>query len=526
MRDKKPNFATSRRDFLRAGAAALACAGVNGIASLFPHSTRAQGRPFLMVTLGDSVMWGEGLPEALVFNSNNPGMKFRNIVHGWLLGHLGGRGVRQFNRSQTGAQIIVGGPTDYAPGFSGDIPSSYPSIGMQVQLAARDVSNAGFSPDMVDLVLLDGGINDVNIREILLPTNSTGKIQQMADQICTHRMSELLMGARLPDDLRPPDPLGDPSSSVMGTFKNAGIVLTGYFQIASEHSDVIGLETFLSALGVPGAAYAASQIGGGAVGLVAGAALGPLAKDQMVANSLRWKTATDAGFWRIVTTANQRDQARRPGGPPRVAFASPAFGPENAFAAGPASFLFTVSDIPVSGGIAGPYGGYALVEAEGVAGKNEPTNALLDAQWKRARACAAANRASLGCVDACMGHPNPLGAQAYAAVILTEIESTLAPFLATRGLVENPACKTIRAQEATANGTIQQAQNAFAEMGNEQKDCQAGTGIGDGGRAYKPKQCGALENEAEKKKLNASMEQAEAKLGPIRQQKLQAGCWY
>jgi hypothetical protein len=416
-------------------------------------------------------MWGQGLPE---------NMKFRNIVAGWIQGVLGGRPVRQFAYAHSGAQIIAD-DGDSKPNLPGEIPSHHPSVTLQVSMAVNDVIAGA-----IDLVLLDGGINDVGVPSILLPTNGTGKIQQIADGTCVGRMGKLLQ-------------------QVMTIFPRAAIVVTGYFPIASDQSDTIALTALISALGL------------GIAG-PAGALLGSFAKDQMVRNSMTWKNATDSGFARLVSAANQQA-----GGPPRVAFASPTFGPENCFSTGPASFLFGVANVPLPVSASNVNGFYGD-EAMGIAGVYEPADPLHDVQWKRARACVAAGRTDAFCPDACMGHPNPSGAQAYAAVVLSQIQTTLAPYLVSHGLVENPMCPSLRAQENTAMNTIRGAQDQLAEMGKEQQACQAGT---DGlGPSHKPKECGALENEAEKKQLNAIMQQASAQLTVIRQRKRQAGCWY
>lgn len=487
--------ALSRREFLRivplsAAGVWAGAAGLTTVAksSFLPRIAAAQGgapgtRPFLMVTLGDSVMWGQGLLDE---------MKFRNIVAGWIQSHLGGRPVRQFAYAHSGAQILVSsGETDYAPNLSGEIPRSYPSITLQAKTAATDVATAGrtvnaagFTPGDVDLVLIDGGINDVGIVSILLPTNSTAAVKNLAADKCIGRMGSLLTLAQ-------------------DSFPNAAIVLCGYFQIASQLSDPAQLTAYLG--GFMGAAFATLATG---FGYVAGLGLSQPAIGQMINNSVTWKNETDAGFAQLVRNANLRYPAYQP----RVALASPLFDIDNSYAA-PHSYLYNLSD-------------FLSVEAAGQAGFGEPRDPLADVQWTRARACIAAGRTTPYCAEASTGHPNHFGARAYADAVLTQIWTTLAPCLVTRGLVENPVCSSLRSQETAATGTVREVQELLGEMGKEQRDCQAGSDPANGGRGYKPKQCGALENEAEKKKLNASMEQAEARLGPIRQQKLQAGCWY
>lgn len=491
----------TRREFLKLLplSAAGAWTGGAGLTSLLvSRPSRAEAaqaggpasRPFIMVTLGDSIMWGQGLPES---------MKFRNIVAGWIQGHLGGRPVRQFAFAHSGAQILVNsGETDYAPNLSGEIPRSYPSVTLQTNMAQSALASAplNFTSADVDLVLVDGGINDVGVPSILNPLNSSGGIGQLAHTVCASRMNLLLNGGCASY------PCSQLFPGVLKMFPKAAVIVLGYYQIASKLTDPGELTAYASAIGA---------LSGGVPGALIGGVLSLANIDQLVNNSVAWKEETDAGFRQLVGAANQQN-----GLPYRVGFASPAFSDDNCFAA-PHSCLFNLS----------PFNGFAGDESGGLAGLNEPTQQPVDdVQWTRARACAAAGRKEPWCPDACMGHPNPFGARAYSDAILGAIFN-LAPYLATRGLIENPACAGLRAQETVAAGQVRRVQDLLTQMGKEQQACQAGIGP-DGRRepSYKPKQCGALENEAEKKKLSVLMEQANAQLAVIRRQKLQAGCWY
>lgn len=446
---------------------------------------RTATEPFRMVTLGDSIMWGQGLPES---------MKFRNIVSAWVETALAGRAIKQFGYAHSGAQIIADN-VDTITGLPGEIPSDHPSITKQAGLAENDVMSSGAALGAVDLVLLDGGINDVGVIPILLPSNSSGKIAQLAQDVCVGRMAKLL-------------PL------VMQLYPNAAIVVTGYYPIASSESDIVALTLLVSALGTGVVADVASAFGLPGIG-IAGAVLGPAVKDQMVRNCAAWKSTTDAGFAALVAAMNQKTA-----GPPRVAFATPTFGSQNCFAAGPDTYLFGVA---VAGSSAGT-DGFIGLEADGVLGRSEPSDPLQDVQWSRARACAAANRASPKCVDACMGHPNPRGARAYADATLQQIMTTLAPHLATRGLIENAVCASLRAQEATARNQLTSARQGMDALNQDLQVCLQGQG--DGGRVVKPKQCGAGEIAAEKKAYAPIIAKANASLSALAQQKQQAHCWY
>jgi hypothetical protein len=349
-----------------------------------------------------------------------------------------------------------------------------------VDLTVSDLKQRGIDPTAVDLVLVDGGINDVSVLEILKPTHSSGTIARFTDA-AMNKMSTLL-------------------PKVMHSFPSAGIVVTGYYPIVSPDTSLPELSALFGAFGV--------ELGGpvgGVAGAVGGFGVAGVSKPQMVANSEAFANTASTRLGQMIAQLNSS-----PGAPARVDWAWPNFQSVNDYGA-QNTFLWKVTDF------VGP-------EVDGAMGRRpEPPTTPNGVAWNRAHACAIANRASPKCLDASMGHPNLLGAQAYAAAVLREMETTLAPYLATRGLVENPACPSLRRQENTATGTIQGVQERLGEMGKEQQDCEAGTG---GEPSHKPKQCGALENLAEKKQLNATRQQASAQLTAVQQQKRQSRCWF
>jgi hypothetical protein len=374
----------SRREFLKnipVGAAG-ALAGAAGISPLLLARAPEPPNPsqaFNMVTLGDSIMWGQGLPE---------NMKFRNIVQQWLQSQYKlSWVVNQIpTHAHSGAKIIVDdGEGDNVTGLPGEIPSGHPSITKQVDLTQTDLMQARIDPHTVDLVLLDGGINDVGIFNILWPTNGTGLVQKLAEQKCVGRMKALL-------------------PFVMNIFPNAAIVITGYFPIASHQSDIGALTALIAALAADAGA-AVAGVTGGVLGFVGGA----LSKDQIVNNSETWNNEAQSGLSNLI---NQL----QPSGNPRLALAWPDFQSENCYAA-PQTYLWKV-------------GQFTRDEAKGVEGKNpESSTTVNGVAWTRARACAAANRASPTCDDASLGHPNVAGAHAYADAIIGQLQHTLWPRL-------------------------------------------------------------------------------------------------
>jgi hypothetical protein len=331
---------------------------------------------FYVVTLGDSIMWGQGIPN---------GSKFRDLVAAWLQAQFGAtRQVIQIpTHAHSGARILPkDGVPDVETPLSGEIPNNgAPSLYAQTALTAADLSAHGINPASVNLVLLDGGINDIGITFLLDPLKSTGDIDQYTQALCIGRMQALL-------------------PQVIQTFPNAAIVVTGYFQAVTSESDTAALTVLLGALGV--------QFGpaGGLAGLVAGV----IGKDQLVANSGEFAVDVSYGL----TTVVQQTNAQFAPTVAKVALASPGFGDPNGYHAS-STYLWDV-------------GYYAIDEANGVAGINPPT--AYDAHsvaWNRARECTmATNPPDPLCVDASMGHPNYAGEAAYAAAIEAQLAGPLA----------------------------------------------------------------------------------------------------
>jgi lysophospholipase L1-like esterase len=325
------------------------------IGFLCPWTAPAQQqKPFRIVVMGDSVMWGQGLRE-------------EDKIHSCLAATLqqcSGRGAIQItNLAHSGAIIGIGDNTTLAP-LPGEVPTSFPTILQQCN---------GFndSPESVDLVLVNGGINDINVRRILHPFVPSEVISDAVETHCHQDMKELL-------------------DKVTRKFSNATIVVSGYYPIISGATNLFALEASLIGAGVivggvwsvvPGAV-----IGGGVTAVVSAAL-----KDKVVANCRVFVEESSAGLWAAVAEINS---AR--GGQPRVRFADPRFQPWNAVLAR-FPFLYALNpDLSPQDPIAGA----------------------------RIAACATAGFDSVGraiCDRASMGHPNPKGAQAYADAIYAAI---------------------------------------------------------------------------------------------------------
>jgi lysophospholipase L1-like esterase len=149
----------------------------------------------MILTVGDSVCWGQGLKEEHKFDylfAQAKAVQFTRVAHsGAVIG-----------TSSDGSREVE----------AGEIPVGSPSLWQQV-LAQADWSE-------VELVLLNGGINDVSLTRILNPGTSTSRLKQLVDQFCRQAMQDLLehTAGRL-------------------TTPNAQIAVVGYYPILSSQSN-------------------------------------------------------------------------------------------------------------------------------------------------------------------------------------------------------------------------------------------------------------------------------------------------
>ena len=131
-----------------------------------------------MLVMGDSVVWGQGLPEDL---------KFYTLVRNELARRMG-RDVNLVNRSHSGATIRPIDKTTLVE--NGEVPLATPTLWQQLESAIAGYKceeragkrDKGDSPKYrcqgVNFVLLNGGINDIGVPKILNPFTSEGTIKK------------------------------------------------------------------------------------------------------------------------------------------------------------------------------------------------------------------------------------------------------------------------------------------------------------------------------------------------------------
>ena len=231
---------------------------------------------FRIVTLGDSITWGQGLLED---------EKFDSLVKAALAPTHVGEDITIERSAHSGA-IVSAQSGD--PQFPGEVPES-----SSIPLQCDNFNNA---PEAVDLVILDGGINDVGVATILNPLALIPPLQARIESACHDGMLALL-------------------HRVTAKFTKEGckIVVLGYYTIFSKKSDPLRLPQLLEMHGITSPRFIS---------------------DELFANGI---VARCEQFFNQSTDALQR--AVSDAGDPRITFVPSGFTDENAIFA-PASLLW------------------------------------------------------------------------------------------------------------------------------------------------------------------------------------------
>src|ERR1041385_280429 len=163
--------------------------------------------PLNLLVLGDSISWGQGLHDE---------HKASYLVKRWLEQQTG-REVRQTMEAHSGA--IVGPSTsaldtaarDAALGLDGELSRAYPTINDQVDYAVKAFGN----PARVDLIIVNGCINDLDFRRLLNAANTPDGIREITQAKCGPPVEALL-------------------KRITSTFPSAQVIITGYYPILTE----------------------------------------------------------------------------------------------------------------------------------------------------------------------------------------------------------------------------------------------------------------------------------------------------
>jgi hypothetical protein len=171
------------------------------------------GEFFYMASIGDSVMWGNGLTEQ---------RKLGSLVADAIEEETAMKVISQVY-AHSGAEIVPKeGDGICVVGCSGEVPTVETSISVQTDLIER--------PELMDLILVDACINDVGVSTVFLEDTPEDELIDMTENFCRDEMISLLEKVRR---LAP----------------NARIVVTPYFPIVSPDSSLLGLRQWALARG-------------------------------------------------------------------------------------------------------------------------------------------------------------------------------------------------------------------------------------------------------------------------------------
>jgi lysophospholipase L1-like esterase len=172
----------------------------------------SQNDAFEMLVVGDSLIFGQGL---------NDEHKCINLVKSWLQTELK-RDVKLNLKAHSGSRIslhdddingLKRGGINVETYYSREVPLSFPSLESQISLAEKDYEN----PTKVDLILISGGITDLEVADILNGKGDDAKLKADITKYCGNSMFNLLEKSAI-------------------AFPNAKIIVVGYFPPISTKS--------------------------------------------------------------------------------------------------------------------------------------------------------------------------------------------------------------------------------------------------------------------------------------------------
>jgi lysophospholipase L1-like esterase len=254
-------------------------------------SQAGKDRPLNLLVLGDSISWGQGLKDE---------HKAASLVKSWLQQQTG-REVRELMEAHSGAIIgsvdsqVDGAARDATLNLDGELSREYPTVNDQIDEAVRAYTN----PSVVDLILVNGCINDLDFRRVLNAANTPDNIRELAQAKCGPPVEALL-------------------TRITTVFPAAHVVIIGYYPILTEKS---ANDLFMRALAKrfysppPGAPKMNDKS----------------LRARLIAISREWYQTSDQMLSGAARNVDAQLAAK--GLHQRVLFADVGFHPENAFAA-------------------------------------------------------------------------------------------------------------------------------------------------------------------------------------------------
>ncbi len=326
-----------------------------------------------MIVIGDSIMWGQGLLKEQKFYYQVARWLetdvFRNariVPEPLLLAHSDANIFPAFDQKKDFIKNNVSGETD--------LPN--PAILFQAESALEHFKNrerpGNTGPATVDLILLNGGINDFGVERFLKLGLSASLVDKYAKQYCGHGMRLLL-------------------TFLASAFPNARMVVVGYYQIISRetHRDFVRKAVMRKIFGSSPKWFFNIPFFDENRRL----------RDEFAKRSEWWLNSSNTHLEDAVKSVNRSF----PVSGDRVVFVPTPFRPENSYGTGKQSLLWELND---------------AFEVE------DPMSAA------RAVTCKQDGKRSIRyeiCKRAAAFHPNPAGAAAYAEKIKEAVAKLAGP---------------------------------------------------------------------------------------------------
>ena len=341
--------------------------------------------PLQMLVLGDSIMWGQGL---------KPEEKFSWRIKCWLQEKTG-REVQTRIEAHSGA--LLNGASTTSPRFKsndGEVNLPFPTINEQLDNAVRSYGEAR---SKVNLILVDGCINDVDVSNLLNAGVTPDWMRERITTSCQAGMHALLR-------------------RVTDSFPNAQVLVTGYYRmISSDTEDNAFIRLLVKKLNSR-----------------------RVEAQRMTYKEMREKLIGLSELWYKVSTAGLSDAVNKVNGElgekslaPRVMFVEIEFWPEHSFSASNTllwNFMFGSTNlsgfrkiiIALSLGTAA-YKPDDNVRESRINSCNEKFKAVKGLKETELDKKDRKNRLLI-CHYASLGHPNQMGALIYAEAIKGKLQ--------------------------------------------------------------------------------------------------------
>jgi lysophospholipase L1-like esterase len=166
-----------RSSFLGLVAGAAVAQSVPSLETPAPAAV-AQRLPSRILVLGDSVTWGQGLRDP---------QKMHNLLAAQIF-RATGRAPYVAFYAHSGAIIgATARPSTQAPWWPREIPSPHATVLEQIELVFAEELDPRF-----DLIIVDGGLNDVDVHYVFNPNTAPADVTKAATQHCGPDMVKLL----------------------------------------------------------------------------------------------------------------------------------------------------------------------------------------------------------------------------------------------------------------------------------------------------------------------------------------------